>query len=442
MTVDANEYPSIEQIDKEYVMNTWSYQNDVNPIEIVEGDGHRFTDADGNTYLDFSSQLMCSNFGHSADDIVDAMTEQLERGAYFSPKKFTTSNRAKLAKKLAEVTPGSLSKTMFSMSGTGANEAAIKIARWYTGKEKIASRYRSYHGATHGSLSITGDPRRFWAESVPGAIRLPDPYEYGSDLDPMETLKYIDEVLTLEGDTVAAVIVEPIVGGNGVLLPPDDYLPELKKIVHSHDALLIFDEVMTGFGRTGEWFASDLYDVTPDIMTLAKGMSGGYAPLGATIVSQEIADYFGENLFCHGHTYAGHPVVCAAGLASLEMYEDKNLIERSSNLGEYLGDKVEGLAENHPSVGDVRGVGLFYGIELTKSSEKRVPFATREDLFSRDKTVIDEVASQAFADGMYMYSRLSCLVLAPPLTITKEEIDEAIDILDDALTIADNNMSG
>ncbi len=437
----SSETEDIEQLDKTYVMNTWSYQNDAEPIEIVDATGHRFTDADGNTYLDFSSQLVCANFGYSADSVVEAVAEQLKTTPFVSPKKFTTDKRAKLGEKLAEVTPDGLSKTMFSMSGAGANEAAIKIARWYTGKKKIASRYRSYHGATHGALSITGDPRRHYAESMPGAIRLPDPYEYGSDIDPMETLTYIDEALTLEDGTVAAVIVEPIVGGNGVIMPPEGYLSALKEIVHDHGALLIFDEVMTGFGRTGEWFAADLYDVTPDIMTLAKGMSGGYAPLGGTIVSDEIASHFDENLFCHGHSYAGHPLNCAAGLAAIEKYQDDNLIQRSRELGPYLNNKIEELAEAHPSVGDTRGIGLMQGIELSQKEDQRSPFATRENLFDRESTVVDEMAKKAFKDGLYIYTRLSCVVLAPPLTITKEEIDEAISILDNALAITDEAMS-
>jgi len=216
-------------------------------------------------------------------------------------------------------------------------EAAIKIARFYTGKQKIISRYRSYHGATAGSISVTGDPRRLPAEpGVPGTIKAPDPYAYGSTLEPMESLEYIDEMLELEGDTVAAVLVEPIVGSNGILVPPEEYLPELKRIAHDHGALLICDEVMSGFGRTGEWFGSDVFDVTPDIMTMAKGLSGAYAPLGATIVTPEIADHFEDEMFCHGHTYAGHPVACAAGLAAVETYEEENLIERASEVGDVL----------------------------------------------------------------------------------------------------------
>ncbi|MFC6716078.1 aspartate aminotransferase family protein [Natrialbaceae archaeon GCM10025810] len=430
----------IEQMDKEYVFGTWSYQKEVSPTEVVDADGVRFTTADGDEYIDFSSQLMCSNLGHSANEVADAVTEQLRRAAYVAPS-YTTENRARLGKKLAEVTPGSLSKTFFSTSGTEAVEAAIKIARFYTGKQKIISRYRSYHGATYGSISVTGDPRRLKAEpGIPGTIKAPDPYAYGSTLDPMESVEYIDEMLELEGDTVAAVLVEPIVGSNGILVPPEEYLPRLKEITHNHDALLICDEVMSGFGRTGEWFGCDVFDVEPDIMTMAKGLTGAYQPLGATTVTSEIAEYFEENMLCHGHTYAGHPAAVAAGLAAIETYEEENLIERASEVGEYLGKRINDLVEKHPSVGEARGVGLFHGIELTKHPEKRVPFGEREDKISTGSTVVDEVSATAAEHGAYVANMINTLIIAPPLTITEEEIDEAITAIDAGLEISDAAM--
>ncbi|MFP8955435.1 aspartate aminotransferase family protein [Natrialbaceae archaeon A-CW3] len=434
---DLNE---IEALDKEYVFGTWAYQSEVAPTQIVESDGVTFTDADGNEYIDFSAQLMCSNLGHSADAVADAIAEQAREGAYFAPG-FATEARAKLGEKLADVTPGNLSKTFFSTSGTEAVEAALKIAKFYTGKDKIVSRYRSYHGATAGSISVTGDPRRLAAEpGIPGMIKAPDPYAYGSTLDPMESLEYIDEMLMLEGDTVAAVLVEPIVGSNGILVPPPEYLPRLKEIAHDHGALLICDEVMTGFGRTGEWFGSDVYDVTPDIMTMAKGLSGAYAPLAATIVTDEIADHFEDNMLTHGHTYAGHPVACAAGLAAVETYQEENLIERASEMGEYLEGRIDELAESHPSVGDTRGIGLFHGIELTKRSDGRKPFGTRADKLSKGSTVVDEVAATALENGTYVANMINTLIVSPPLTISREEVDAAIDAIDVALEVSDAAM--
>ena len=437
---DAASKNEIERMDREHVFGTWSYQSEVSPTEVVSTDGVRFTDADGNEFIDFSGQLMCSNLGHSAEKVEEAIAEQASKAEYVAPS-FTTEPRARLGKKLAEVTPGNLTKTFFSTSGTEAVEAAIKIARFYTGKEKILSRYRSYHGATYGSISVTGDPRRLAAEpGIPGTIKAPDPYAYGSTLDPMESLDYIDEMLTLEGDTVAAVLVEPIVGSNGILVPPAEYLPRLKEIAHDHGALLVCDEVMSGFGRTGEWFGSDVYGVTPDIMTMAKGLTGAYQPLGATIVTDEIADHFEDNMLTHGHTYAGHPVACAAGLAAVETYEEENLIERASEMGAYLGDRIEELADEHPSVGDARGVGLFRGIELTKHAEKRVPFGEREDKISKGSTVVDEVSQAAYDRGTYVANMINTLIIAPPLTITEGEVDEAVAALDAALDVSDDAM--
>ncbi|WP_255192097.1 aspartate aminotransferase family protein [Natronobeatus ordinarius] len=436
----GDEGNQLERLDKKHVFGTWSYQKQVQPTQVVGADGNRFETADGTEYLDVSGQLMCSNLGHSADRVADAIADQARETAYIAPG-YTTEARARLGEKLAEVTPGSLSKTFFSTSGTEAVEAAIKIARMYTGKQKIVSRYRSYHGATYGSISVTGDPRRLEAEpGIPGTIKAPDPYAYGSTLEPMESLEYIDEMLMLEGDTVAAVLVEPVVGSNGILVPPAEYLPRLKEIAHDHGALLICDEVMSGFGRTGEWFGCDLFDVTPDIMTMAKGLTGAYAPLGGTIVTPEIADHFEEHMFCHGHTYAGHPVACAAGLAAVETYQEENLIEHAAEIGAYLGDRLEELSAAHPSVGEVRGVGLFRGIELTKRSDRREPFGVRSDKLSPETTVVDEVAARAGENGVYLANMINTLIIAPPLTITREDVDEAIDAIDDALEHADAAM--
>ncbi|SDX73425.1 aminotransferase family protein [Halopenitus persicus] len=436
----AAELNEIERLDKDHVLGTWSYQSEVSPTQIVDGDGVRFTDADGNEFIDFSGQLMCSNLGHSASRVSEAIAEQAADVPYVAPN-YTTEARARLGEKLAEVTPGNLSKTFFSTSGTEAIEAAIKIAKFYTGKDKVVSRYRSYHGATYGSISVTGDPRRLAAEpGMPGAIKAPDPYAYGSTMDPMESLEYIDEMLMLEGDTVAAVLVEPVVGSNGILVPPEEYLPRLKEIAHDHGALLICDEVMAGFGRTGEWFGSDVFGVTPDIMTMAKGLTGAYQPLGATVVTDEIAAHFEDEMLTHGHTYAGHAVACAAGVAAIETYQEENLIERASETGEYLEARLADLADAHPSVGDTRGVGLFRGIELTKHPEKRVPFGERADKLAKGSTVVDEVAAAAGEHGTYVANMINTLIIAPPLTITEAEIDEAIDALDAALEVSDDAM--
>lgn len=429
-----------ERTDREHVFGTWSFQSEVSPTEVTHAEGVRFTDGDGDGFIDFSSQLMCSNLGHSAERVEEAIAEQVADAAYVAPG-YTTEPRAKLGEKLAEITPGNLSKTFFSTSGTEAIEAAIKIARFYTGNRKIVSRYRSYHGATYGSISVTGDPRRLAAEpGIPGAIKAPDPYAYGSTLDPMESLEYVDEMLHLEGDTVAAVLVEPIVGSNGILVPPDEYLPRLKDIAHDHGALLIVDEVMSGFGRTGEWFGADVFGVEPDIMTMAKGLTGAYQPLGATVVTDEIAAHFEDEMFCHGHTYSGHPAAVAAGVAAIETYEEEGLIEHASEVGEYLGERIDELADRHPSVGEARGVGLFRGIELTKRPGERVPFGERADKVSKGSTVVDEVAATAYEHGTYVANMINTLIVAPPLPISRAEIDEAIEAVDTGLEVADDAM--
>ncbi len=444
MDKQQSERNEIEQLDREYTLGTWTRQRDFDPTQIIDTDGPRIVTADGDSILDFSSQYVCTSLGYDAERISNAVAEQIRTVPYVNPG-WSTEPRARLSEKLAEITPGSLKKTFYSTSGTEANEVAFKIARAYTGKHKILSRYRSYHGATAASLSASGDPRRVAQgpdiqPEVPGMVKGPDPYAYGSSLDPEKSLEYIDEMLRLEGGTVAAVLVEPLVGSNGVLTPPDDYLPKLQKIAHDHGALLICDEVMTGFGRTGEWFASTLYEAEPDIITMAKGLTGSYQPLAATTVTEEVAEYFEDNLLNQGHTFAGHPTACAAGVAAIETYEEDGLIENAREIGQYLRSELESLSDRHPSVGERRGIGLHQGLELTRSEKERVPFEVREDKVSSNKTVLDEVGTCALDNGVYFYTSVNTIVVTPPLTITKENVDEAINVLDEALVISDSAM--
>jgi taurine--2-oxoglutarate transaminase len=438
---EANE---TEALDREYTLGTWTRQRDFDPTEVIDTDGPRIVTADGDSLLDFSSQYVCTSLGYDAERVADAVADQVREVPYVNPG-WSTEPRATLSEKLAEITPGSLKKTFYSTSGTEANEVAFKIARAYTGKHKILSRYRSYHGATAASLSASGDPRRVAQgpeiqPEVPGMVKGPDPYAYGSSLDPEKSLEYIDEMLKLEGGTVAGVLVEPLVGSNGVLTPPDDYLPRLQEIAHDHGALLICDEVMSGFGRTGEWFASTLYDAEPDIITMAKGLTGSYQPLAATTVTEEVAEYFEDTLLNQGHTFTGHPTACAAGVAAIETYEQDGLVENARRMGEYLKSELEALADRHPSVGERRGVGLHQGIELTRSEDERVPFEERSDKVSSRQTVLDDVGNRAKENGVYFYTSVNTIVVTPPLTITEAHVDEAIAALDDALEISDNVM--
>jgi len=430
----------IEQMDRKHTFLTWNWQSDWKPEEIVDAEGCYIENADGKQYLDMSGELMCSNLGHSNETIKQHITDQLDRTPYAAPP-YSTKARAHLSKKLAEITPGNLMKTFYSTSGTEANEAALKIARFVTGKHKVISRYRSYHGATYGSISLTGDPRRLKAEpAVPGFIKAPDPYGFRGTFEGsvMKTIEYIEEMMYLEGDTVGAVVVEPVVGSNGILVPPKEYMPELRRICDEHGALLVADEVMSGFGRTGKWFASEHFDYQPDIITMAKGLTSAYIPLAATVVSEEIADHFeGDEMFCHGHTYAGHPTACAGGLGAIKAYEETGAIENAKKQGEYLMDRLEELKENHRSVGDVRGLGLFCGVELVKDPKNNEPFGSRYDKLQRGSNMIGEVSGKCKELGAHLIGMINTLIIAPPLIISEEEIDEGIDILDQALEIAD-----
>ena len=446
MAQHHSDQTEIERLDREYTLGTWTRQRDFDPTQIVDTEGPRLVTAAGDSILDFSSQYVCTSLGYDAERVSDAVADQVRTVPYVSPG-WSTEPRARLSEKLAEITPGSLKRTFYSTSGTEANEVAFKIARAYTGKHKILSRYRSYHGATAASLSASGDPRRVAQgpevqPAVPGMIKGPDPYAYGSSLDPDESLAYIDEMLQLEGGTVAAVLVEPLVGSNGVLTPPDDYLSRLQQIAHDHGALLICDEVMTGFGRTGEWFASTLYDAEPDIITMAKGLTGSYQPLAATTVTEAVADHFEDELLNQGHTFSGHPVACAAGVAAIETYEEEQLVANAREMGAYLRGELESLAERHPSVGERRGVGLHQGLELTRSETERVPFEERSDKVSSRQTVLDEVGAHTLENGVYFYTSVNTIVVTPPLTISTEEVDEAIAALDEALEISDAAMDG
>ncbi len=429
----------VEEADRRHTFRTWGWQSDWEPTQIVGGEGCTFEDAEGNRYLDMSGQLMCSNLGHGNTAVKKALRKQMDRMMYAAPP-FATESRARLGRKLAEITPGSLTKTFYSTSGTEANEAALKIARFVTGKHKVISRYRSYHGGTFGSMGLTGDPRRLKAEpALPGMLKAPDTAGFQSVFDdPMQSLEYIEEMLYLEGDTVGAVFVEPVVGSNGILVPPDEYLPRLKSLCNEHGALLVIDEVMSGFGRTGEWFACQHWDVQPDVITMAKGITGAYIPLGATVVSREIADFFEEDqMFCHGHTYAGHPLPCSAGVAAIEEYGRRGLIEQSRENGRYLLGQLRELEERHPSVGEVRGLGLFCGVELVKNPDTGEPFGTRYDKLRRQPNMIARVSDRCRERGAHLIGMINHLILAPPLIITREEIDRGIDILDEALELAD-----
>ncbi len=432
----------IIDLSKEYTFFSWSVQGQVNPIPVGRAEGIYFWDTDGKRYIDFSSQLMNTNIGHQHPKVVKAIQEQAAEVCFVHPGN-TTEVRALLGKKLAEVTPGNLKKTFFALGGSEANENAIKIARFYTGRHKILARYRSYHGATHGSIALTGDYRRLAVEpTMPGGVHFLDPFCYRCPFGQKqescarECIKHLEEVIRYEGpDKIAAIIMEGVVGSNGLIVPPDDYWPRVREICDKYGILLISDEVMSGWGRTGEWFAVDNWNVVPDIITTAKGITSGYMPLGAVIVSEPIAKFFDDKYLYAGLTYNGHALSCAAALATIEVYSEGHLIENAREVGKYLGEKLEALKTRHPSVGDVRYIGLFSTLELVQNRESKeiMPAA-----------VMGQVGKFLRENGLFTFIMAnnlgSMLFVVPPLCITKEQLDEGLAIVDKALEIADQNI--
>jgi taurine---2-oxoglutarate transaminase len=428
--------------DARYVLHSWSVRSAIDPIPVAGAEGRYFWDFDGKRYLDFASQLVNVSLGHQHPKVVAAIKEQAERLCTIGPM-MANEKRSELARLLADVTPGDLTMSFFTNGGAEANENAIKLARWYTGRPKIVARYRSYHGASAGAISATGDPRRWPAEpGVPGVVRILDPYTYrcpAGHPDPCPVCTgapHLEEVLQYEGpQNVAAVIMETVTGTNGVIPPPPGYLQAVREVCDRHGILLVLDEVMAGFGRTGKWFACEHWDVVPDIITLAKGINSGYVPLGAMTISETIADWVRDKYFAGGLTYSGHPLACAAGVASIEAFREEGIVENSAEMGEVLGDGLAGLADKHESIGEVRGLGLFYGVELVKDRETReplVPFNASGEAFAP----MAKIARAASERGLYLMTHWNVIIVAPPLTITREELDEGLSILDEALTVS------
>ncbi len=432
---------------KQYVLHSWSVQDAVNPIPVAGGEGRYFWDYDGKRYLDFASQLINLSLGHQHPKLIAAIKEQADKLCTIGPP-MATEPRSTLARLLAEVTPGNLAMAFFTNGGAEANENAIKLARWYTGRHKVIARYRSYHGATAGAITLTGDPRRWPAEpGLPGVVRMFDPYTYrcpAGHPDPCPVCSgapHLEEILQYEGpQTVAAVIVETVTGTNGIIVPPDGYLQSIREVCDRHGILLIFDEVMAGFGRTGRWFACENWDVVPDILTVAKGINSGYVPLGAMVISDELRDWIRDKPFAGGLTYSGHPLACASAVASIEVFREEGIVENAAEHGRYLADALRSLQERHPSIGDVRGLGLFWGLELVRNRETREPLVPFNAGGEAAAPVL-RLMKAALDAGLYLFVHWNVVMLAPPLNITREELDEGLAILDEALAAADDYYS-
>jgi taurine--2-oxoglutarate transaminase len=435
----------------EHTYGTWRPQkNWKKPLFVTEAEGVHFYDDAGKRYLDFSSQLMCSNLGHGNEAIIEAVRKQAEKLPYVAPG-FICEMKAEATEALLSVLPEGVGQIFFSTSGTEANEAAVKILRQYKApKYKVISRYHSYHGSTATSISLTGDPRRWYAErarsTVPGVVFAPDPYCYRCPFGlecpecGIQCAEYVDYMIKEEGN-VAAVLFEPVVGTNGKIVPPKEYYPRLREICDENDVLMVADEVMSGWYRTGTSWALDNWGVKPDILTTAKGCTGAYTPVGVTATRGEIRDFFEENVLNHGHTYAMHPLVLAAIPAAVEEYQRLIATGRPQAVSEHIEKRLGELMDNHPAIGDVRGIGHFWAIEIVKNRETKEPFNVKADKWV-NPLMTDRVSSAAMERGLYIHNWYDHFTVSPPLTITEDQVDEGFEILDEVMGIADKEAEG
>jgi len=431
----------IVALTRKHSLYEWSAQSKVDPIPVARAKGIHFWTPEGKRFIDFNSQLMSVNIGHGDERVVRAIQEQVATLAYANPF-MATEPRARLGAKLAEIAPGDIDVFFFTNAGAEANENAVKLARQFTGRHKILARYRSYHGATAGAISLTGDPRRWAAEpGMAGVVHVLDPYhgiQRGWD-DVATALANLEETIQLEGpQTIAAFILETVTGTNGVLVPPDGYLQGVRELCTKHGILMICDEVMAGFGRTGEWFAVDHWKVVPDLLTMAKGLTSSYVPLGAVGMRRHIAEHFKDKVFYGGLTYNSHPVGCAAALATIRVYEEDRLVERARAMGVVMKELMAGLAARHPSVGAARSIGLFGLVELVRDARTREPLAP----FNGTSEEMQALARFFRQEGLYTMVRWNTFFTNPPLTITEPELREAFGIIDRGLEITDRAVRG
>ena len=433
----------IKELQKKYVLQSWSKQENLNPISIAKAEGIYMWDYDGNRYTDMASQLVNLNVGFANKEINDAIIEQLGKYAYLAPS-YGVESRAVLAKMIIDRMPDNMGKVFFTNGGADANENAIKMARLYTGRPKVFSRYRSYHGSTFGAGALTGEPRRASIEpGIPGFVKFFDPYIYREPVIKFESeeqateyyLAKLREQIIYEGaDQVAAIVMETITGSNGVIIPPKGYLPGVRKICDEFGIMMICDEVMAGWGRTGKLFAFENYDVKPDIVSFAKGVTCGYVQLGGVAVSKEIAAYFDDHTLLCGLTYSGHPLACAAGVACVKYYDDAHILDNVNRVGKVLGQKLEELKAKHKSVGEVRYIGLFSSLELVKdksTGEALVPYGKDPN------GVMGKIIAMLKNKGFMTYSHENMLFVNPPLIITEAQILEELDKLDEVLSEVD-----
>jgi taurine--2-oxoglutarate transaminase len=431
----------IVALSRKHTLFEWSAQSKVDPIPVARAKGIYFWTPEGKRFIDFNSQLMCVNIGHGDERVIRAIQEQAAVLAYANPF-MATEPRAKLGAKLAEIAPGDIDTFFFTNGGAEANENAIKIARWITGRQKILAFYRSYHGGTAGSISLTGDPRRWAAEpGIPGVVHVLNPYhgiQRGWD-STADALAYLEETIQVEGpNTIAGFILEPVVGTNGILVPPDGFIQGIRALCDKYGIVMIADEVMAGFGRTGKWFSVEHWNVVPDILTMAKGLTSAYVQLGAVGVRQKIADHFRDNVFYGGLTYNSHPLACACALATIAVYEEDKLIDRARERGELMKELLADLAKRHPSVGAVRSIGLFGIVELVRNRKTMEPMAP----FNGASPEMQALGKHFRNEGLYTFVRWNTFFTNPPLCITEAELREAFAIIDKGLTETDRAVQG
>ncbi len=430
---------------------TWSAQGKVSPIPVTRAKGVYFWDAAGKRYLDFNSMTMCVNIGHGDERVINAIIEQARTLSYAAPG-MATKPRAVLGELLSQVTPGNLDHFMFTLGGADANENAVKLARGYTGKHKILTRYRSYHGASAGAMALTGDPRRLpWEPNLmPGVVHFLDPYRYRStfhrtnpDISEVEFtqdyLNHLEEIILYEGpETIAAILLESVTGTNGIIIPPEGYLQGVRLLCDKYKILMIADEVMSGFGRTGRWFAVDHWNVVPDLMTMAKGLTSAYAPLGAVAMKPEIAAAYNDITYQGGLTYTAHPISLAAAIANIKVLQDDHLIEHTQKMGLVLHRMLNDLGEQHPSVGEVRSIGLFGVIELVRDRKTKEPLAP----WNSNSPEMTALRKHLLEKGLFLYTHWHTLLIIPPLIITEEQLQEGFAIVDAALSTTDKPILG
>ena len=441
-----SEEAEVRRLDRAHVFHSWSAQAHIDPLPVASAAGSYFTDYEGKRYLDFSSQLVNVNIGHQHPRMIQAIQDYAARMTTIQPG-LANDARSEAARLIAEVAGDGFNKVFFTNAGAEANENAIRMARLHTGRPKILAMYRSYHGATHGAIGLTGDPRRWGTEphTIPGIVHFWGPYPYRSSFhsetpeqETERALAHLRDTIMVEGaQTVAAIILEPIVGTNGVLVPPPGYLAGVREICDEHGILLISDEVMAGFGRAGEWFAIQHWGVRPDLISFAKGVNSGYLPLGGVILSDPVAATFDDRVYPGGLTYSGHPLACASAVASIQIFKDEGIIENARRIGaEVIGPELANLAEKHPSVGEVRGLGVFWAVELVRNRQTREPLVPYNASGADAKPMAD-FAAACKAGGLWPMTHFNRTHVVPPCTISDDEVRAGLEILDHALDTTD-----